>query len=112
MDMLIMFLPIAVLFYFLMIRPKIQEDRNRQALLSSVKKNDKVITTGGIYGTVVAVSDKEDEVTVKVDDNTRLRMVKASIGRNLTNEEAAREAKAAKVASSAPAGAIKPAEKV
>jgi preprotein translocase subunit YajC len=111
MDMLVMFLPIAVLFYFLMIRPKIQEDRARQALLNTVKKNDKVLTSGGIYGTVVAVSEKEDEITVKVDDNTRLRMIKAGIARNLTNEEAAREAKSASTAT-APAGAVKTADKV
>jgi preprotein translocase subunit YajC len=111
MDMVVLLPAFALLFYFLMIRPKMQEDRARQALLNNFKKNDKVLTSGGIYGTVVAVSDKEDEITVKVDDNTRLRMVKAGIARNLTNEEAAREAKAAST-TSAPAGALKSADKV
>jgi len=65
-----------------------QQERERQSLFSGLKKNDKVLTTAGIYGTIVSVSDKEDEVVVKVDDSTRLRMVKAAIMRNLSNEEA------------------------
>ncbi len=86
----------VVLFYFLFLRPARKQEQERAALLTTTKKNDKVITRSGIYGTVVAVSDKEDEITVRVDDNVRLKMVKDSILRNLTNEEAAKEAKAAK----------------
>jgi len=92
-DMLIPLMGIFALFYFLILRPKRREEQERQSLLSSIKKNDKVITHAGIYGTVVSVSEKEDEIVVKVDDNVRLKMLKASIMRNLTNEEAAREAK-------------------
>jgi preprotein translocase subunit YajC len=91
------FIPLIALFilgYFFLIRPIRRQEKERQALLSSLKKGDKIITTSGIYGTVVAVSDKEDEMTVKVDDNVRLRMTKGVVQRNLTNEEAAREAKA------------------
>ena len=62
-------------------------------MLANLKKNDKVVTAGGIYGTVVSVAEKEDEVVVKVDENVRLRVTKGSITRNLTNEEAARAAK-------------------
>jgi preprotein translocase subunit YajC len=84
---------IGVLFYFLLLRPMRKQEQERQSLLSNLKKNDDVLTIGGIYGTVVAVSDKDDEVTVKVADNVRLRMTKSSIARNLTNEEAAKTAK-------------------
>ena len=79
---------IAFVFYLLVWRPMRRQEKERQGLLTSLKKNDKVLTTAGIYGTVVSVSDKEDEVVVKVDDNTRLRMLKGSIMRNLSNEEA------------------------
>ncbi len=90
------FLPllvIMVLGYFLLIRsPMKRQEAERNALMASLKKNDKVLTTGGIYGTIVAVSDKEDEVTVKVDDNVRLRMTKAAIMRKIEEpkEETAR----------------------
>jgi len=93
-GMLVPLLLIIPLFYFLMIRPMRRQEQQRQQLINTVEKNDKVLTAAGIYGTVISVSEKEDEVVVKVDDNVRLRMQKASITRNLTKEEAFAAAKA------------------
>ena len=62
-------------------------------MVSSLEKGDKVLTAAGIYGTVITVSETEDEVTLKVDDNTRLRMIKGSITRNISKEEAAKAQK-------------------
>jgi preprotein translocase subunit YajC len=93
---LVLITGVVMMIYFVLILPGRRRDQERKTLLSGLSKNDKVLTTGGIYGTVVAVSDKEDEVTVKVDDNVRLKMVKDSILRNLTKEEAARAPKATK----------------
>ena len=84
---------IFVVGYFLIMRPMRRQEAERKAMASNVKKNDKVLTAAGIYGTVVAVSDTEDEVTVRVDDNTRLKMIKSSIVRNLTREEEAAKPK-------------------
>jgi preprotein translocase subunit YajC len=90
------------LFWLLVLRPMSRrQQQERDALVSNLKKNDKVITTAGIIGTVISVAEKEDEVVVKVDDNCRLRMIKGSIARNLTNEEAAKAAKEAKKAGAA-----------
>ncbi len=85
-----MLLPAGIIFigYFLLWRPMRRQEADRQALLTSLKKNDKVITSAGIYGTVLAVAEKEDEVTIRVDDNVKLKVIKGSIARNLTNEEA------------------------
>jgi preprotein translocase subunit YajC len=83
------FIGIAVVFLFLMMRSSRRQERERQMMLSSLDKNDKVLTIGGIYGTVVSVNPNEDEVVVKVDDNTRLKVTKASIQRNITKEQAA-----------------------
>ena len=80
------FLLILPLFYLLVIRPGRRQERDRQSLIGNTKKNDKVYTTSGIIGTVVSISD--DELVIKVDDNVRLRMVKGSILRNITQEEA------------------------
>jgi preprotein translocase subunit YajC len=90
-----MLLPLGLLFlfYFVLWRPMRRQDQERKLLLTGLKKNDEIITTSGIYGTVVAVSDTEDEMTVKVADNVRMRMLKSGVARNLTNEKAAREAK-------------------
>ena len=89
-------LPGILLFYILFLRPMRKQEQEKAALLTTTKKNDKIITHSGIYGTVVSVSDKEDEIVVRVDDNVRLKMVKNAILRNLTNEEAAAATKAAK----------------
>lgn len=93
---MLLFLVLGTAFYFLLIRPNMRQEAERKALRSSLKKDDEILTTSGIYGTVVSVSDKKDEVVVRVADNLRLRMVKAAIDRNFTNEEAARAGKGGK----------------
>jgi|SRR6516162_4161599 preprotein translocase subunit YajC len=79
------FLLILPLFYLLILRPARKQERDRQSLIGNTKKNDKVVTTSGIIGTVVSISD--DELVIKADENVRLRMIKGSILRNLTQEE-------------------------
>ena len=86
-------LGLVLLFYLFILRPMRRQDQERKALLQGLKKNDEVLTTSGIYGTVVAISEDKDEITVRVADNVRLRMQKGSIARNLTNEEAAKAPK-------------------
>ena len=66
----IMFGAIILIFYFLIIRPQKKRDKETQAMLDALKKGDKIITIGGIHGTVVAV--KEKTVVIKVDDNARI----------------------------------------
>jgi len=109
-SFLFLMLGIFFLFYFLFIRPMKRQEQERNSMISSLTKNDKVLTTGGIYGTVISMSDKEDEIVVKVDDNVRLRMTRSSIARNITKEDAAKEAREAaknktKTGGGAPAGA-------
>ena len=70
---------IGVLFYFMMIRPQKREQAKRQSLLDSLKKNDKVVT-------IAAISPDSDEVTVKVDENTRMRFRRSSIQQVVTAE--------------------------
>ena len=82
------FIAIAVLFYFMLIRPQRREQARRLEMLSGVKKNDRVITAGGIYGVVTNVYREADEVTLKVDEatNTKLRVTLSSIARVLGDE--------------------------
>jgi preprotein translocase subunit YajC len=86
-------LGLLFLFYFVLWRPMRKQEQERKLLLNSLKKNDEIITTSGIYGTVVDVSDTEDKMTVKVADNVKIRVLKSGVARNLTNEKAAKEAK-------------------
>lgn len=86
-----------VLLYFIVLRPSMKrQERERESLVNALKKNDRVLTSAGIYGTIVSISDKEDEIVVKVDDNTRLKMIKSSIARNLSLEETLKAEKLAK----------------
>ncbi len=78
---LVMLAPILVLFYFLMIRPQQKEQARRRAMLAEIKKNDRVITAGGIYGVVTDVNTQAGKVTIKVDEatNTKVRVSLSSI---------------------------------
>jgi preprotein translocase subunit YajC len=81
---------IVVLFYFLMIRPERRKQASHRALLEQLKKNDRVVTIGGIYGVVTNVQRDADEVTIKVDEatNTKLRVTFGSIARVLSEQTA------------------------
>ncbi len=78
-------LVMGLLFYWLLIRPQKREQARRQSMLAAVKKNDRVLTNGGIYGVVTNVHREADEITVKVDEatNTKLRMTIGSIAQVL-----------------------------
>ena len=71
------FILIILIMYFLMIRPQNKKQKETQKMLDALKKGDKVITIGGIHGTVSNV--KEDIVTVKVDDNCRIEFNRSAI---------------------------------
>lgn len=88
LNMLVLIVPIAFLFYFLLIRPQRREQAQRQKLLDAVKKNDRVVTVGGIYGVVTNVHREANEITIKVDEstNTKLRLTLGSIARVLGEE--------------------------
>ncbi|MDD5730447.1 MAG: preprotein translocase subunit YajC [Candidatus Omnitrophica bacterium] len=77
---LINFVPlifIFIIFYFLIIRPQKSQEKERQKMLSNLNKNDEVVTTGGIHGTVVNV--KEKTVILRVDENVKLEVEKSCV---------------------------------
>ena len=79
-PMLVNFLPfllVIVVIYFLMIRPQQQKAKEHQTLLENLKKNDEVITAGGLYGKVVALSDQV--VTLEIAPNVRVRVSRPQI---------------------------------
>lgn len=87
------FLLIIVVFYFFLIRPQNKKQKETEKMLNALKKGDKVITVGGIHGTVSSV--KEKTVIVKVDDNTKLEFNRSAISSVEKSEaELAKEAEA------------------
>ncbi len=91
---LIPFLLIAVIFYFFLIRPQNKKQKETEKMLNALKKGDKVITIGGIHGTVSSV--KEKTVIVKVDDDCKLEFNRTAISSvELSDEEKAKLAEEA-----------------
>ncbi|NNE70292.1 MAG: preprotein translocase subunit YajC [Rhodothermales bacterium] len=75
-----MFLPLILIFliiYFLIIRPQKKKEDKRKEMISAVKKNDKVVTIGGIHGTVTQVD--ETSVLLQVDATVKLRVEKSAL---------------------------------
>jgi preprotein translocase subunit YajC len=69
---------IFAIFYFLLIRPQQKKQKEHEKMLSELKKNDEVVTSGGIHGTVVNV--KDDTLILKIDENVKIEMNKNAIG--------------------------------
>ena len=65
---------VFLVFYFLLIKPQKDRQAEHKKILQNLKKNDEVITAGGLHGTVVNVKDKS--VVLRVDENTRVEVEK------------------------------------
>ncbi len=72
MSSYMLFIP--VLFYFIVLRPQQAQERKRRDLLGALKKNDRVLTSSGIYGTVVSVNPDADRVVVRIDDERGVKV--------------------------------------
>jgi preprotein translocase subunit YajC len=66
---------ITFLAYILFFRPQQQQDRKRREMVAALKKNDKVLTSAGIYGTVTLVDTDGDKVVLRVDDDKGVKLV-------------------------------------
>src|SRR5262250_3890855 len=92
---LLSFLPLVlvfVIFYFLLIRPQQKKAKDHQEMVKKLKKNDEVMTSGGIYGKVVALAD--NVVTLEVAPNVRIRVHRPQISAVVTGDKvSSKEAK-------------------
>lgn len=68
---------IFIIFYFLLIKPQKAKEQEHQNMLKTLAKNDDIVTSGGIHGTIVNV--KDTTVIVRVDDNVKLEIEKTSV---------------------------------
>lgn len=90
---LLPFLPIFLFGYLLLIRPQQQQERKRKEMIKALKRNDKVLTAAGIYGTVLSVDLANDRVMLRVDDEGRVKIpfTMSSIVRLLERSDKAAE---------------------
>jgi preprotein translocase subunit YajC len=92
LELLVSYLPFVLVLaaaWFLLYKPERERMKKQQDLLAGLKKNDRVLTTSGIYGTVANVDRAADRVSLKVDEseNVRLTVTLASISKVLSDTE-------------------------
>ena len=95
---MIQFLPLVlifVVFYFLLIRPQQRKAKDHKTMLDALRRGDRVVTGGGIIGTVARV-DNPEEVTVDIADGVRVRVLRSTISSVLAKPDPAATREAAK----------------
>lgn len=88
-DMIMSFLPLVlifVVFYFLLIRPQQKRMKEHKGMLDALRRGDRVVTGGGIVGTVTKVGT-DDEVQVEIAENVRVRVMRGTISAVLSKTE-------------------------
>lgn len=93
LSLLMPMLIIGVLWYFLLIAPQRREQAQKNERLKALKKNDKVVTIGGIIGVIANIEPEGNEVTLKVDENTRIKFLRTSIQTVLSEDKTDEAAK-------------------
>ncbi|MDZ7815687.1 MAG: preprotein translocase subunit YajC [Planctomycetota bacterium] len=84
-TMLLMFAPIAVVFYLFIIRPQKKQRNEQKEMIANLKKGDEILTIGGMFGRVVEV--RSDRVTVELSDKVRVRVTTDAIAKVFEPEE-------------------------
>jgi preprotein translocase subunit YajC len=84
---------IFVVFYFLLIRPQQTKMKEHRAMLSELKRGDKVITAGGIVAEIKLVTEGKDEIEAEIAPNVRVKLVRGTIA-SVIKPQAANDAKA------------------
>ena len=81
-------LPVLMIvgFYFLLIRPQRTRQRSQKALISSLEVGDEIMTTGGMFGTIVEIDEDEGVVTVEIAPGTRVKMMRQGISQRFVEE--------------------------
>jgi len=78
-GLLVPMLLMLAIFYFLLIRPQSQRAKQLRERLNAVRRGDTVVTSGGMVGKVIKVSDTSDEIEVELADNLKVRIVKSTL---------------------------------
>jgi preprotein translocase subunit YajC len=79
MAMIIWLGLIFLMMYFLLIRPQRKKQKEHEALLKELKKGDRVVTTGGMFGTIFAIDEDKGRVVLRINEQTKLEFLKTSI---------------------------------
>ena len=80
-DQLVLILIIFSIFYFIVFRPMRKGQRDIEEMRTELKNGDRIVTSGGIYGTVVGVS--EDVVQIRIADQVKIQLAKSAVARRV-----------------------------
>ncbi|MCA0370434.1 MAG: preprotein translocase subunit YajC [Proteobacteria bacterium] len=80
------FIAIFVLMYFLILRPSQKREKERQAMVSALKRGDRVLTNGGILGVVHKIVN-DDEIVLEIADDVRVRFARSAVSQVLSKSE-------------------------
>ena len=89
-NSLMMWLPIILIFvimYFLILRPQAKKQKDHQKMLGGLKQGDKIVTAGGIHGTIAGIKEKEQTLLVRIADNVKIELARGSVARKLDSAE-------------------------
>jgi preprotein translocase subunit YajC len=86
LPLLFVILATFAIFYFILIRPQQKKQKELQKMIEALKKGDRVITTGGIFGTIVGTKDN-NILVIKIDENTKIEVIKTAVASVLTRKE-------------------------
>ncbi len=87
---LMMWMPIALIFlimYFLILRPQAKRQKEHQKMLGGLKQGDKIVTAGGIIGTIAGIKEKEQTLLVKIAENVKIELARGSVARKMESSE-------------------------
>ncbi|MFS0839861.1 preprotein translocase subunit YajC [Paenibacillus sp. UNC499MF] len=91
---LVTYIPLILMFlvlYFLLIRPQQKRTKTRNMMLANLKKNDKIVTIGGLHGTILEITD--DIVVLRVNDATKMTFDRSAVNTVVTSSTVAEEKK-------------------
>lgn len=78
LQLLMPFIAMGVVFYFLLLRPQQAQQKKRKEMLEGLKKGDKVVTVGGVFGEITVLRD--DYVTLKIAEKVEIKVTRSGIG--------------------------------
>ncbi len=84
---LLPFILMFVILYLLLIRPQQKKHRMHQQMLQTLKKGDRVLTTGGLLGTVVGIKENENIVVLRLAENVKVEVQKGAISAKISKED-------------------------
>ncbi len=76
---LLPFILIFVIFYLLLIRPQMKQQKKKQLMLKELVKGDKVVTVGGLHGTIEGIKEKEEVLILKISDNVKVNVSRSAV---------------------------------